>query len=357
MNVLEKDLERKIFEVEVEDREDLWHLYNIIDIGDTVCGQTFREVRVSRGDGSEERGGRRKVYLCIEVEDLYFQSFTESLRIRGKVVSGPEDMHIQGQYHTFSLKERDRIKISKKVWLSFHEERLKAAQKKEHPRALVVTIDDQEAEIFLVKEYSMERLFNIQSHVSGKYFEFGGRSAEKSRYLSKVAEELGRLAEKEKAFVIVGGPGFTKSELLSILKEKFKNINAVEENASSIGPSGAREILRRGAIHRILQNSLLIRDSELVEEFLFRLANKPSLVAYGIKEVKEAVERGAVESLLVSGRLMKNVAPEERSMLEEMCKKTEEYGGKVYFIGAEHEKGLQLFNLGGIAALLRFSIS
>ncbi|MEM3484608.1 MAG: hypothetical protein QXI12_03195, partial [Candidatus Methanomethyliaceae archaeon] len=203
----------------------------------------------------------------------------------------------------------------------------------------------------------MEHLFDVQSHVSGKYLESGGRSAEKSRYLSKVAEELGRLAEKEKAFIIVGGPGFTKSELLSILKEKFKNIKAVEENASSIGPSGAREILRRGALNRILKDSLLIRDSELVDEFLFRLANKPSLVAYGIEEVKKAVERGAVDSLLVSGRLIKNVTQEERSIIEEICKKTEGYGGKVYFVGAEHEKGLQLFNLGGIAALLRFSIS
>ncbi|MEM4644309.1 MAG: hypothetical protein QW748_02900, partial [Candidatus Methanomethylicaceae archaeon] len=78
---------------------------------------------------------------------------------------------------------------------------------------------------------------------------------------------------------------------------------------------------------------------------------------YGIEEVKKAVERGAVDSLLVSGRLIKNVTQEERSIIEEICKKTEGYGGKVYFVGAEHEKGLQLFNLGGIAALLRFSIS
>jgi protein pelota len=357
MKVLEKDLERRTFEVEVEDKEDLWHLYNIIDIGDTVCGQTFREVRVSRADGSEERVGRRKIYICIEVEDLYLQSFTESLRIRGKVVSGPEDVHVQGQYHTFSVKERDKIKISKKEWLSFHEERLKVAQKKERPKVILVTIDDQEADIFLVREYSMEYLFDIQSHISGKYLETGGRSAEKLRYLSKVAEEVGRLAEKEKAFVIVGGPGFTKSELVLLIKDKFKQINVMEESASSIGPSGAREILRRGALNKILQSSTLIRDSELVDELFFRLSNKPSLVTYGIEEVKNAVERGAVDSLLVSGRLLKNVSPEERSKIEELCKKTEDYGGKVYFIGAEHEKGLQFFNLGGIAALLRFSVS
>ncbi|MGC8936482.1 MAG: mRNA surveillance protein pelota, partial [Candidatus Methanomethylicaceae archaeon] len=180
---------------------------------------------------------------------------------------------------------------------------------------------------------------------------------EKSKYLLKVAEEVNRFVEREKAFVVLGGPGFTKSELLSLLKDKFKHINAVEESTSSIGPSGVREILRRGVLNRILQNSLLIRDSKLVDEFLFRLVKKPSLVAYGMGEVKNAVERGAVDALLVSERLLKNVSPEERGLIEELCRKTESYGGKVYFIGAEHEKGLQLFNLGGIAALLRFSVA
>lgn len=355
MILIEMDLERKTFEVEVEDREDLWHLYNIIDVGDTVCGHTFREIRVARGDGTEERGGRRRVYLCIEVEDLYFQSFTESLRIKGRVISGPEDIHAQGQYHTFSVKERDRIKISKKVLLSFHEERLKNAQNKDRPRAIVVTIDDQEAEIFLIKNYSIEYLLSIQSQISGKYLESGGRTAEKSRYLSKVAEEVGRIADKEKAFVIVGGPGFAKSELLPFLRTKFKHINVMEESSSSTGPSGVREMLRRGVLNKILQNSQLIRDSKLVDELLFRLANKPSLVACGFEEVKKAVECGAVESLLVSERLIKNITPQERIVIEELCKKTESYGGKVYFISAEHEKGLQLYNIGGIAALLRFS--
>ncbi|MGQ9759719.1 MAG: mRNA surveillance protein pelota [Candidatus Methanomethylicaceae archaeon] len=355
MRIIEKDLEHKTVEVEVEDREDLWHLYNLIDVGDRVCGETLREVRVSRGDGSEERGGRRRVYLCIEVEDTHFQSFTESLRVRGRVISGPEEMHVQGLYHTFSVKVRDRLRITKETWLSFHEERLKVAEDKERPRAIIVTIDDQEAEIFLVKGYSMEHLLSIPSHVSGKYVELGRRTSEKLNYLVKVAEELSRLVEKERAYVIVGGPGFARNDLLSIIKDRFKHISAFEESTSSVGPAGAREILKRGAISRVLQNSALLRDSKLVDELLYRLANKPSLVAYGMDDVKRAVERGCVDSLLVSDRLIRGADPKKRIMIEEMCKRAEDYGGKVYFVSSEHEKGLELFNLGGIAALLRFS--
>lgn len=357
MRIIEKDVKHNTIEVEVEDKEDLWHLYNLIDVGDKVCGQTLREVRVTRGDGSEERGGRRKIYLCIEVEDLHFQSFTESLRLRGKVISGPEEMHIQGLYHTFSLKVRDRLRITKDLWLSFHEERLKLAENKERPRAIIVTIDDQEAEIFLVKGYSMDHLLTIPSHISGKSLDSGRRSSEKLNFLEKVAEELSRLVEKERAYVIVGGPGFTKNDLLSIIRKKFMHINAFEENASSVGPSGAREILKRGSVNRILRDSILLRDSKLVDEVLYRLANRPSLVAYGIEDVKRAVERGCVESLLVSDRLIKGASMEKRTMIEDLCGRTEGYGGKVYFISSEHEKGLQLFNLGGVAALLRFSVT
>jgi protein pelota len=99
-----------------------------------------------------------------------------------------------------------------------------------------------------------------------------------------------------------------------------------------------------------------MRDSRLVDELLSRLASKPNLVAYGKDEVALAVERGAVDSILVSERLFKEITPEQRKDVELICKKAESYGGKVFFIGGEHEKGRQLIGLGSVAALLRFPI-
>jgi protein pelota len=355
MRIVKRDKEKGIIEVEVEDIDDLWHLYNLIDSGDIVCGYTMREVKVSRG-GAEERGGRRKVFLCIKVEDLGFQSFTERLRIRGRIITGPEDMNIQGSFHSFSVGPRERIRITKDVWLTFHEDRLQRATVKERPKALVITVDDQEAYIFILRDYVVEKLVNIESHMPGKYLESVDRSIIRSKFHKLIGEEVARFIEREPSDVVVTGPGFAKNELVKYLKEKFRSLNIIEETASCIGEPGVREVINRGTFSKIMARSTLLRDSYLVDKLLEYLSKKPNLVAYGREEVKHAAARGAVESLLVSERLFKMSNPNERNIIEDTCKRVEEYGGKVYFIGGEHEKGKQLISLGGISALLRFAI-
>jgi protein pelota len=344
-------------EVEVEDSDDLWHLYNIIDKGDRVCGNTMREVKISR-IGEEERAGRRRVFLCISVEDLGFQTFTERLRIKGRVITGPEDMNIQGSYHSFSVGIRDRLSITKDAWLSFHLDRLRMAKSKERPKALIVTIDDQESSLFILRDYDSQELVSMQSHMPGKYVESGDRSLIRSKFFDSIGDEVGRVIAKEKMDIVIAGPGFAKNELAKYLRERFRvlKLNVFEETTSSTGAPAVREVLHRGALSKVMNASTLIRDTHLVDELLSRLSSKPGLVGYGMEEVGKAVERGAVESLLVSERLFKESDAAERMAIEGICKKAESYGGRVYFVGGEHEKGRQLVSLGGIAALLRFPI-
>ncbi len=356
LRVIELDKKKSCVEVEVEDEDDLWHLYNIIEAGDRVCGNTTREIKVSRGD-LEERVGRRRVFLCIVVEDTGIQSFTGKLRIRGKVVSAPEDMNILGSYHSFSLAPRDRLSIIKENWSSFFEERLERAVKKSRPKVIVVTLDDQEATIYIIKDYEVHEVVSINSNVPGKYLESSDRSSLKSKYFSSIEEELMRIIKDGPFSIVLAGPGFTKNDLAKYLKERHRGLNISEESTSTVGAPGVREVMDRGALSKILEDTLIVRDSKLVDELLSRLSKNPKLVSYGIGEVKKCIGAGAVEVLLVSDRLIKTAPIDAKRDLEELCKNAEKYGGKVYFIGSEHEKGSQLYNLGGIAALLRFQVS
>jgi protein pelota len=350
-----KDMKSGSIELEAEDSDDLWHLYNLIDKGDKVCGNTLREVKVSRGAG-EERVGRKRVFLCIEVEDIGFQSFTERLRIKGRVTSGPEEMNIQGSYHSFAVGPHDRIIVTKDEWLSFHKERLDRALSKLRPKVLIVTIDDQEAALFMLNDYEVQSLFSLESHISGKYVESPERGTIKSKYLTAIVEEVGRILEREKLDVIVAGPGFTKVDLLKELKSRFKGITFYDETSSTVGEPAVREIMNRGTFAKVMKRSALMQDTKLIDELLSRIATKPNLVAYGEDEVGKAVERGSVEALMISEKLFKEVNPERRRQIEDMCKMAESYQGKVFFVGSGHEKGRQLVGLGGVAALLRFAI-
>ncbi|MDI9643593.1 MAG: mRNA surveillance protein pelota [Candidatus Verstraetearchaeota archaeon] len=355
MRIIEADKKRGYVEVEIEDQDDLWHLYNIVDRGDRICGYTTREIKVSRGD-SEERVGRRRVFLCVVVEETGFQSFTGKLRIRGRVVSAPEDVEAIGSYHSFSVGPKDRIGITKEKWLTFHEERLELAATKSRPKVVVITLDDQEAFIHIVKDYEVKEVVSLSSNMPGKYIETSDRTSVRAKYFSSIEDELLRTIKGEPYSVVVAGPGFTKNELTKYLKERHRTLSIAEESTASIGEPGVLEVINRGAISRILKDTSMVRDSELVDEMLMRLSRTPQLVAYGISEVKKAVNSGAVEKLLVSERMMKNLPSEEKRGVEELCKIVEKYGGKAYFVGGEHEKGKQLFNVGGIAALLRFRI-
>ncbi|MEJ5292041.1 MAG: mRNA surveillance protein pelota [Candidatus Methanosuratincola sp.] len=356
MRVIEFDKKRGCVEVEVEDEDDLWHLYNIIESGDRICGSTTREIKVSRGD-SEERVGRKRVFLCIIVEDTGIQSFTGKLRIRGKIVSAPEDMNILGSYHSFALGPRDRLRIIKENWTSFFEERLDRAVKKSRPKVIVVTLDDQEATIYIIKDYEVHEAVSITSNIPGKYLESSDRSSLKLKYFSSIEEELMRIIKDEAFSIVLAGPGFTKNEFGKYLKERHRGLNLSEESTSTVGTPGVREVMNRGALSKILEDTLIVRDSKLIDELLSRLSKNPKLVAYGLGEVEKSINSGAVEMLLVSDRLIKTAPLDYKRNLEELCKNAEKYGGKVFFIGSEHEKGSQLYNMGGIAALLRFQVS
>lgn len=340
----------------MEDEDDLWHLYNMIEIGDQICGNTTREIKVTRGD-QEERVGRRRVFLCIVVEDTGIQSFTGKLRVRGKIVSGPEDMNILGSYHSFALGPRDRLMIVKENWTSFFEERLDRAVKKSRPRVVVVTLDDQEATIYIIKDYEIHEVVSMASNMPGKYLENSDRSSLRSKYFNSIEEELMRIIKDGAYSIVLAGPGFTKNEFGKYLKEKHRTLNVFEESTSTVGTPGVREVMSRGALSKILEDTLIVRDSRLVDEFLSRLSKNPKLVAYGLKEVEKSINAGAVEALLVSDRLIKTAPLSEKRNLEGLCRNAEKYGGKVFFIGSEHEKGSQLYNLGGIAALLRFQVN
>src|SRR2546427_1814801 len=76
--------------------------------------------------------------------------------------------------------------------------------------------------------------------------------------------------------------------------------------------------------------------------------NRPC--AYGPAEVAEAIEAGAVETLLVSDAVVRNPG------IEDLMRSAESARGAVVLVSRHHEAGQKLEALGGIAALLRVPI-
>ena len=68
--------------------------------------------------------------------------------------------------------------------------------------------------------------------------------------------------------------------------------------------SGFQEVLRRGAVDRIMQESRIARESTLMED-LIREISMDGKAAYGLADVKNALDYGAVETLLVADETLR----------------------------------------------------
>ena len=86
------------------------------------------------------------------------------------------------------------------------------------------------------------------------------------------------------------------------------------------------------------------------EKFFNALGKGKPPTVYGEERVRLALERGAVETLMMT----KNWDRDKEKELEEMA---ENIGAKVFIIGRDHTDGEQFFNLTkGVGAILRFAL-
>jgi len=108
---------------------------------------------------------------------------------------------------------------------------------------------------------------------------------------------------------------------------------------------------------KTLKDIRIAEETRLVEEALARLGKGSADITYGKNEVARAIEYGAVERLLVADTMLREASDQDRENMENIMRNVEAKGGKVTIISTEHEAGAELQGLGGIAALLRFSIS
>merc|ERR1719161_2625786 len=84
------------------------------------------------------------------------------------------------------------------------------------------------------------------------------------------------------------------------------------------------------------------------------IKSDPERVCYGHLQVKEAVEKGAIGTLMVADSLFRSVSVAARKQFVEMAEAVREQGGTVHVFSSQHVSGQQLAQLGGTAAVLRF---
>ncbi|OIO62910.1 peptide chain release factor 1 [Candidatus Woesearchaeota archaeon CG_4_10_14_0_2_um_filter_33_10] len=223
----------------------------------------------------------------------------------------------------------------------------------------LVVLDRRDANIALLKGKTIIPLVKTHSQVPGK-FKAGGQSAARfariregaaKDHFKKVAEYMKNqfLTLKELKGIIVGGPGPTKYDFVDggyITNEVKKKIISIKD-LSYTEEFGLQELLDKS--QDVLAKEEVAVEKNIMAKFFNLLSTKPGIVSYGFNEVKKNLEIGAVDILLLSESLDENI-------IDEMEALAKTFGTVVNIISTETREGVQLREIGKIAAILRYEV-
>ncbi|MDK2825573.1 MAG: protein pelota [Methanolobus sp.] len=347
MRVVKRNLKGREGEIKIvpETLDDLWHLKYIIEKGDLIFALTKRKADTSADKLRPEKVEKKTVRLGIRVEELEFHKFSNRLRIHGLIEQGMD----AGHYHTFNVEEGLDLSIIK-TWKKDQIERINEAEaSSKRPKVVILAIEEGDADIGLVRHYGIE-LYSHISQSSGKRSEGTLREV----FFQEIIDQLLHAASESEA-VVVAGPGFIKDDFMKYLRAKEADFSTrvVTEDTSSIGMSGFQEVLKRGAVDRIMEESRIARESRLMDDLLKEIS-VDGKVAYGLEEVKMALDYGSIDTLLVADEMLR--MERQKGDIDSFLQAVEHSQGKIVVFSTIFEPGQKLLALGGIAALLRFKI-
>ncbi len=223
----------------------------------------------------------------------------------------------------------------------------------------LVVVDRRDADIAYLKGKSIIPLLRTHSEVPGKT-KAGGQSAQrferiregaKIDHFKKVAEYLKEqfLGNKNLKGIIVGGPGPTKYDFIDsgyITTEVRNKIIAIKD-LSYTGDFGLQELVNKS--EDVLSQEGIMEEKKIMAKFFETLATKEKMAAYGVEDVMKKLKIGAVDTILLSDAL-------DEKKLEEFENEAKLMGTKVQIISTETSEGVQLRDMGKVAAILRYEI-
>ncbi len=337
-----KKRDSNVYHIKLEHEDDLYHLNLLLDEGDMIRALTERREATQSDRIRKERGKKQKMKLTIEVKNVEYQSFGQRLRCHGVIAVGERD---QGSHHTLILEPGNDFDIGKSNWLNHHIKRLKEAREPV-VTAVAVAIESDSIVIAELRTYGIRELKTLNRAGSGK--STGGEEL-KDFYIRTVKQLVD--VHIKGAIMVIVGPGFLKEDFVDVGRNEAPDIfsGCVIENSGQGGMAGIHEAISRGTLPKAVAQIKIQEEMTAVEKLKEAIAK--DMGTYGKKEVKNAIESGAAEEMLILSE--KTRTDEGRKLL----KLAERNRTNIIEISSHHHGGEMLSGLGDIAVILRYRMT
>ena len=305
------------------------------------------------------------------------------------VIDDPPEKLLSFRYRcdsTFELKQLEDMLVDKRSYGLF-------------------VIDRSEAAYGIASGKRIHVQEHLVSNIMGKHRQ-GGQSAQRfERLIEEAAHNFFKRATEHASdywlpniqdiqAIIVGGPGATKDYVVKneyFHHEIQKKIAGTHFDVGYSNESGVRELVENAG--SLMGEIELDSERQLMNKFLREVMQTYPKATYGEVMIRQALEQGAVSTLLVSESLRKRMVDlhcnicnsdwtvslgrtqeippcskcktdeaikeiAERELIDELSEMAMRSSATVSFISTDTEEGLQLHQgFGGLAAILRYPIS
>jgi protein pelota len=341
-----------------EDADDLFTLRRIIENGDRIFADTTRVIKRVQEYARPDKGERIKVRVSIRVENISLDDMVDRLRITGIITNTDNELVPRGTHHSLTVQVGDTITIDKnRKWNDVETNILRRSGNSTN--FILVAIDAQEAAVAKISGTHLKIIPNIYSGQSGKRYQHAAKNNPNIEIffedIAKTVQSIFSAADNNST-IIIFGPGETKRRFYNLLvvKQKLeKGKVSVIDGVDVAGEDGIFVFLRSSAIKEAMSSSKLATVSSILDEVMRLVHNSEAKYAMGMQEVSNAASIKAIEYLVFSDSIFKTI---DESDIVKLLNLIESHGAKSFAVDSSTDIGWRVSSLGGIVALLRYSI-
>jgi protein pelota len=354
-----KESSGKAYFVIPEDADDLFTLRRIIENGDHIFADTTRVIKKVKEYARPDKGERIKVRVSLRVEGIGLDNMVDRLRITGIITNTDNELVPRGIHHSLTVQVGDTITIDKnRKWNDVEINILRRSGNSTN--FILVAIDAQEAAVAKISGTHLKIIPNIYSGQSGKRYQHAAKNNPNIEIffedIAKTIQSMFSSTADNSNTIIIFGPGETKRRFYNLLVDKQKlergNISIID-GVDVAGEDGIFVFLRSSAIKEVMSSSKLATVSSILDEIMRLVHKGDAKYAMGMQEVSYAASIKAIEYLVFSDSIFKTT---DENDVVKLLNLLESHGAKSFAVDSSTDIGWRVSSLGGIVALLRYSI-
>lgn len=346
--------------------EDLWHAYNLLQENDLVRCTTLRKVINTSSTGSTT-SSKVRTNLTIKVNKVDFDPTSLQVRISGPNVEESKFVKL-GAHHTLTLELGRNFSIEKDCWDQIFLDRIEEACNPERGAEIAALVMQPGlAHLCIVTGSITVTKARIEISIPKKRTGSSNHSKAFKRFYEAIYQAVLRHVDfKQIKCILCASPGYTKDEFYKYLLEECvrRDDRPLIENkgkfvlckASSGHKHAIEEVFGDEKVMARMNETKIAKEVDALNRFMRMIDTHPDKAYYGFNHVQRANEELAIDTLLVTDDLFRSTDLNTRKKYVKLVESVRENGGTVFIFSALHVSGVQLNQLSGLAALLRYPL-